>query len=205
LDGAASIAIPAASQMSAARRHSAERLDAEVAVRPHVGGQEVDVVQALDRAAAARVTAGHVLERGAQARRRLVALAVVVELEDVAVGIAEAKRAAAAEIAVGPALAAAGRLHGADPALERLGAPGPQSEDAHPRRRRLGQLERPALVVAPTAQVRRRAVLRLDLHAHDVDEEAQAPLAGGREQLDRPDVRQLAHPRSTIARRPSSS
>ena len=34
-----------------------------------------------------------------------------------------------------------------------------------------GQLQRPALVVAPAAQVGRRPVLRLDLHAHDVDEE----------------------------------
>src|SRR3954467_13382956 len=83
----------------------AERVDAELPVGPHVRGQDVDVVQALDRAAAAGVAAGDVLERRAQVLGRVVALALVVELEDVAVGVAEAVGGAAAEVAVRPALA----------------------------------------------------------------------------------------------------
>ena len=50
----------------------AERVDAELAVGADIGGEEVDVVEALDRAAAAGVAAGHVLVRRAQVlgRRR---------------------------------------------------------------------------------------------------------------------------------------
>src|SRR3954468_4474785 len=93
------------------------------------------------------------------------------------------------------------------PADERLRAPRPQAADGEAGRRRLGELEAVALVVAPAAQVRRPAFLALDLHAHHVDEEPQARLRLRGQELDRPEVRDLAHDAtpSTFARRPSRS
>src|SRR5262245_28593143 len=90
----------------------AERVDAELAVRADVGGEEVDVVEALDRAAAAGVAARHVLQRRPQMRGRLVALALVVELEDMPVRVPEAIRRPASKVAVRPALTESGRLDG---------------------------------------------------------------------------------------------
>jgi hypothetical protein len=135
-------------ELDALVRAVAERVDAELAVGAHVGGEDVDVVEALDRAAAAGVAAGHVLERRAQVLRRVVALALVVELEPVAVGVAEAIRQAAPAVAVGPALARPGRLDRGDAPLERLRAPGAQSEHAHAAGVGGDQLQRPGLVVA---------------------------------------------------------
>jgi hypothetical protein len=183
----------------------AERLDAEPPVGADAGGEDVDVVQALDRTAAPGVAPGHVLERGAQVRRRFVARALVVELEAVAVGVAEAVGRAAGVIAVDPPLSQPGGLDRGDAALQALRARGAEAEDAHARGLGRRELQRPGLVVAPAAQVGRSARLVLDLHPDDVDEEAQARVFRRREQLDRAEVRDVVHPRSTSSRSPSSS
>ena len=90
-----------------------------------------------------------------------------------------------------------------------------------PERRRLGQLEAVALVVAVAAQEHRAALLGLALHAEHLLEEPQALGAFGRQQLDMPEVRAMS-PRgdmilesirsfracalqSSSARRPTSS
>jgi hypothetical protein len=115
------------------------------------------------------------------------------------------------EVAVGPAEAEAGGLDGGDTSLQRLRAPGAQREVRHPRRGRLRQLQAVPLVVAPAPQEDRLTVARLDLHAQDVDEEAQALLGLRGQQLRMADVRDLVqrrrrrHVSSTIARSPSSS
>src|SRR6185312_17232286 len=95
-----------------------------------VGRQHVDVVEALDRRAAPDVPLRLVLQRRAQVLGRVVALDVVVELEEVAVRAAKAvARAAAALGAVGGPLAAEPRrLHRGDAALERLRTPCPDAQ-----------------------------------------------------------------------------
>ena len=84
-----------------------------------VGGEQVEVVEPPHRDAAAVIALGDVLQRRPFVLRRLVFARVVVELEDMAVGAAEAIGAAVAEIAVGPADAAAHRLDRRDAPLER--------------------------------------------------------------------------------------
>ena len=65
-----------------------------------------------------------------------------------------------------------------DAALERLRAPGAQGQHGRgPSVADSGELQAVALVVAPAAQEDRLPLARLDLHPHDVDEEAQALLA----------------------------
>src|SRR5205085_7874029 len=61
---------------------------------------------------------------------------------------------------------------------------------------RLGQLEAVRLVVAPAAQEDGAVLLGLDLHAEDVDEEAQRLLALRRQQLHRSEVRDVGHTRA---------
>src|SRR5690606_19600680 len=89
------------------RHPAAERLRHEVADDRYVGGQQVEVVDAAHGDAASVIALGKVLEGRALLRRRLVDLRVVIELEDVAVGIVEAIGAAVTGIAFVPADAAA--------------------------------------------------------------------------------------------------
>jgi hypothetical protein len=208
LDGAASISIPASSQMKlhALVEPVAERPDAEVPVGADVGREDVDVVEPLDRAATTGVTTRHVLQRRRQIWRRIVAIALVVELEQVAVGIGETVTGPAPTVPVGPPDSEPRRLDHRHAPRECLGIARPQPEHAHPRRVTRGQLERPRLIVAPPAQVARRPLPMLNLHAHDMDEESEAFLALGGEHLDRAEVRKIVHDAcSTTARRPSSS
>ena len=166
------------------------------------------MVEPLDRRAAADVALRLVPPRRPQVLRRLVALGLVVELEDVPVGVREAVRPAVAHVAVDPAEPAPGRLDGGDAAVERLGAPRSQRDVPEPGAGRLGELQAVAEVVAPAAQEDGLPVARFLLHAEHVDEEAEALLRLRREQLRVPDpgevVDRLAHD-STSSRRPSRS
>ena len=81
------------------------------------------MVEPLDGGATAEVALRLVAPRRPQVLRRLVALGLVVELEDVPVGVREAVRPAVAHVALDPAEPAPARLDGSDAALERLRAP----------------------------------------------------------------------------------
>jgi hypothetical protein len=187
----------------------AELLLGEDPTGPHVGGEDVDVVQALDGGAAPDVALGLVLQCGHELGRRAVALDLVEQLEDMAVRVGAAIGRAMPNVALAPPQPEPRRLDGGHAALERLEAPGPQRHVGHARGVGLGELQAIALVVAPAAQENRLPLARLDLHPEDVDEEAQALLGLGRQQLGVADVRDLVqglgHSASTISRRPSRS
>src|SRR4051794_5237607 len=186
----------------------AEDVGREHAVGPHVGRQDVDVIEALHRGAAARVALRLVLQRRAQVVGRPIPVDVVVELERVAVGPGEA--VAPPPPAVGvvePRPPEPGRPDGGDAAVERLRARRAQPEQRHAGRLGLRELQAVALVVAPPAQVHRLALAAFDLHPEHLDEEALAVVAVRREQLDRPEVGDVAHDTapSTFSRSPSRS
>src|SRR5581483_586987 len=90
-------------------------------------------------------------------------------------------------------LAETGRVDRSRAALERLRAPRPQADMADPALRRLGELERVAEVVAPSAEEDGAALARLLLHPEDVDEEAQALLGLRRKELRVRDASDLVH------------
>ncbi len=93
-----------------------------------VGGQQVDVIEALDRRSPPHVALGHVLQRRAQMVRRVVALGFEVDLEPMPVRVVELVGRAVAEVAVDPAQPEPGRLDRLGPPLERLRAPGAQRD-----------------------------------------------------------------------------
>ncbi len=158
--------------------------------------------------AAPRVALGLVLQRRRELGRGVVAIRLVQDLEHVPVGVGEPVRRPVAVVAVAPPLPPTSRLDSPGHPVERLLVPGPERQVADAGPSRLGQLEAVAPVVSPSAQVRRRPVLRLDLHAEDVDEEPEALLRRRREKLGVVDVREIGrsrHQRSTSALRPSRS
>ena len=178
-----------------------EELLRELAVRAHVGGEDVDVVEPLHggaapdvalRGCAAGVGAPAVALGPRRARRR-------------GRPVGEPVRAPVADVAVDPAETAPGRPIAAAP-----GAP-PGSTCCHVPEAgllRLGELQAVAQVVAPAAQEHRLTVARLLLHPEDVDEEAQALVRPRRQELCVADVRhvvQLLGHRSTSCLRPSRS
>ena len=175
----------------------AEHVLGERAVRADVRRQQVDVVEPLDRRAPADVALRLVPPRRPQVLGRLVALRLVVELEDVPVGVGEAVRPAVADVPVDPAEPEPRRLDGRHPPVERLGAPRPQRDVPEPGLRRLRELQAVAEVVAPAPQEDGLPVARLLLHAEHVDEEAEALLGLRGQELRVPDpgdvVDRLAH------------
>ena len=163
----------------------------EAPVDGDITREHVDMVEALDRGAAADIALGYVLERRPQMLGRLVALGLVVELEAMPVGIGERERWPVADVAVDPLAALSALLHRGDAALERPWAPGAEREMAEPREGCLGQLQAVALVVTPPAQKHGLSLTRLDLHPEQLDKEAQALVRERREQLRVPDVREV--------------
>ena len=113
----------------------AEHVLREDAVGADVRGEHVHVVEPLHRTAATDVALRLIPPRRPQVLRRLVALGVVEELEDVAVGVREAVGAAMADVAVDPPLPEPRLLDRGDAPLERLGAPGAQGDVADARLR----------------------------------------------------------------------
>ena len=132
------------------------------------------MVEPADIDAACRKPLRLVLQRRLQFGRRLVPFGLVIEFDDVAVGIAAAKRRPLPHVAVDPADVEAGTLQRGDAALQRLRAAGAQRHVLHPGGLGRRQLQRIALVIVPAAQIDRLALLAADGHAHDVDEEFQA-------------------------------
>ena len=93
----------------------AEIILEEFAAARDIGGKPVPVIDAPHVAAARRETLRLVLQRRFLVRRRVIPFGVVIELDDVAVGILADKGLALAEIAIVPADVETGALqrHGA--------------------------------------------------------------------------------------------
>src|SRR5215472_1522441 len=119
--------------------------------------QVVHVIKAPDADAATWVGLRLVLQCGLQVAFRPEPLGLVVELEFVAVGIAEEVCRADADIAVPPADAEPGRVYRGHPTLQCILTRSAQPGPANPRGRRTGQFQAVVLVVVPSAQVDRVA------------------------------------------------
>ena len=116
----------------------AEQFLREFAVGLDVLGEQREMIDAPHADAAAGIFLRQVLQVRMQVGGRDEFLLLVIDFHDVAVGIAEAERAAAAEIAVGPAEAKTGvrdRLGAAFQRLRARRAPGDAADARHwPRR-----------------------------------------------------------------------
>jgi hypothetical protein len=167
---------------------AAERLGHEVADDADVAGEQVEVVDAPDRRAAAVEALGDVLQRRPFLGRRHVAPRLVVEFEDVAVGVFEAIGRPVPVVALGPAEPAAHRLDDGDAPGQRLGRRGAIADMADAGRRRARQLQRMVFVVVPAAQVGRILVAAAFGEAVDPDEEVEALLEAVGQQLDVPQM-----------------
>ena len=165
----------------------------EDAVRADVCGETVEMVEPADIDAACRETLRLVLQGRLELGRRSVPLRLVIELDQVPVRVAAEEGGAMAEIAVRPADIVAGSFQRRDPALERLLAACPERHVAHAGLLRSRQLERVALVVVPAAQVDGIALAAALGHAHHVDEEAQALVRLGRQQLEMAQMGEVKH------------
>src|SRR5947209_1780452 len=104
------------------------------------------MVQPPHVAAARGITLGLVFQRRAKLRRSLVPARVVVELELVAVGVAGAKGASVAEVAIHPAEARSHVLQHLHAAFQRLRAGRAESDMADAGRTMRGELQRMELV-----------------------------------------------------------
>ena len=110
----------------------AEQFDGEAAVGGDVGGQDVDVVDALDRGATVDMALGHVLEPRAQMLGRNVTILLVEDLEAVAVGVGELVGGSVTVVPFVPPDPEPGRLDRAYPPLQGLRAPRPERGVAQP-------------------------------------------------------------------------
>lgn len=112
---------------------AAEVILEELAVRFDVDGEAVEVIETADIDPARRKA----LRPGSSARvsawRRLIPFGLVIELDDVAVGIAAAEGRPLSHVAVDPADVEAGALQRGDPALQRLLAARAQCHVLHAR------------------------------------------------------------------------
>src|SRR4051794_11927653 len=100
------------------------------------------MVDAPDPDAPGGIAGRLVLQPGAGRIGGRVALFLVVELEAMPLRVAAAQRAAAAVVAVAPAVPQAGLDQGCGAALQRLRTAGAPRDDADARRFRRGQLQR---------------------------------------------------------------
>ena len=141
------------------------------------------MIEPADIDAARRKALRLIFQRGLEFGRRLVPFGLVIEFDDMAVGIAAAKRRTVPEIAIGPADLESGSLQRGDAPLQRLRASRPQRHVLHPGGLRRRQLERIALVIVPAAQIDRLALAAADGHAHHVDKEFQALVRLRRQQF----------------------
>ncbi|MGX1292226.1 hypothetical protein AB7M75_002134 [Bradyrhizobium ottawaense] len=170
---------------------AAEVILEELAVGLDVHGETVEMIEAADIDAARGEALRLVLQRRLQLGRCLIPFGLVIELDDVAVGVAAAEGRPLPHVAVDPADIEAGALQRGDAALQRLLAARAQRHVLHARGLRRRQLERIALVIVPAAQVNRLALLAADGHAHDVNEEFQALIGLGRQQLHMAEMSQI--------------
>ena len=102
----------------------AERLLEKLPVRFDVGGQTIEMIDPADIDAARGKSLRLVLQRRLQFGRRLVPFSLIVDFEDMAVGIMKLVGRAMAEFVLDPADAGARSLQRVDAARERLRAAG---------------------------------------------------------------------------------
>jgi hypothetical protein len=103
--------------------------------------QQVEVIEPAHGHAAAMIALRLVLECRPLAFGRHIALRLEVDLEHMAVRVAELVGGTMAQVAVAPADAGADRLDGLDAPLQRLGASGAIANVAHAGGVRRGELE----------------------------------------------------------------
>src|SRR5581483_7799515 len=94
---------------------------------------------------------GLILERRSQCVRGLIFLCLVVEFEQVPIGIGKLVRFAVPQVAIDPAPALTTRFDGWRQPFQRLWAPGAKGGVSNPGLRGFGQFERVAFVLAPGA------------------------------------------------------
>jgi hypothetical protein len=169
----------------------AERARDEIADRPDVRRQQVDVVDTAHARAAAVIALGQVLKRRPLGARRLVAAGLVIELEHMLVGIHESVGGAMPEIAVGPAEAATERLDRLDALRQRLRAGAAIADMGRAGRPRGGELQAVELVVVEAAQIDRIALAPAFRHPENVGEEGEARLRPVGQELDMREVRDV--------------
>jgi hypothetical protein len=104
----------------------------EDAVRSDIDREAVEVIEAADIDAARRKTLRLVFQRGLQLWWRLIPFGLVIELDDMAVGIPAAKRRPLPHIAIGLADVETRSLQCSDLPLQRLRAVGAQRHVLHP-------------------------------------------------------------------------
>ena len=188
VDGEPATAEPAVVEHDLFGDAAAERLDQELLDRPDIGGKQVDMVEPPDGDAPAVIALRHVLQRRSFALGSFVDAGVPVELEDVTVRIAEPVGTAMAEIALGPADAAAHLLDHLDPACQRCLRRGAVGDMAHAGRVRPRQLQRVELVVVEGPKIDRAALPTALRQPVDIHEEVETLLELVRENLDMPEM-----------------
>src|SRR5665647_1216306 len=174
-------------------QHEAEIVLEEFPVRLDVHRQAIEMIDTPHVAAARRIALRLIFQRRPLAGRRLVPFGVVVEFDDVAVGVLADESFAVAEVAIAPADIEAGAFERGGAPLERLRAAGTERRMSHARGLRGGELERIALVVVPAAQVDAVAFLAALGHAHHVDEELSAFREFGGEDFDMAEMGDVAN------------
>src|SRR5690606_33800112 len=90
VDGEPTAAEPAVVELNLLRDTAAQCFDHEVAYRADVSSQQVEMVEPPHADAAAVIALCDILERRSLGRRRLINTRIVVNLEDMSVGIVEA-------------------------------------------------------------------------------------------------------------------
>ncbi len=181
----------AAVELDALGAAQPERALEEFAAGADIHGEAVEVVDPPHVHAARRIALGLVLQRGAAIGGRVVPLRLPVELEDMAVRVAEAPGRAVAEVAVdADDVAALGPQRG-EAALERGGAARAEGGVPEARGGRGGELQRVPLVVVPAAQKDAVTLRAAHRHAHHVAEEGEALLRLRRQQLDMAEMGQV--------------
>jgi hypothetical protein len=103
----------------------------EDAVGLDVDREAIQVIEPADIDAARRKALRLIFQRGFLVRRRLVPFGLVIEFDDVTVGIPAAERRPLPHVAIDPADLEAGAFQGGDAALQRLRAAGAQRHVFH--------------------------------------------------------------------------
>jgi hypothetical protein len=120
--------------------------------------------------------------------RRLIPLRLIIDLDEVSVGVAKLIGRPMAEFVLDPADARACVFERLHPALQRLRASRAEAGVTEPGGLGARQLQGVALIVVPAAQEDAVPGATAFRHAHDIDEEVEALLGPGRQQFEMPEV-----------------
>ncbi len=148
---------------------AAEIILEEQPVRLDVDGKTVEVVEAAHIDAAGRKALRLVLQRRFQLRRRLIPFGLVIELDDMSVRIAAAKRGPCPRSPSVQPISWPDPFSAATRRSSACGLRGAKRHVLHAGGFRRRQLEGVALVIIPAAQIDGFAFAAADGHAHHID------------------------------------